>query len=527
MNNELSSYQMVIESLNSMLIILLSQKEEFKPKNNATDVIAHINRINKKISNGSYLIKIMSELTFVNEIYKSVKKEDSNVEKLNDNTFIFRHIDQQTYLRSVIANERIRNFDNKTFFDSIYRLPKDFKFFDEGKIEKYIEISENKFTLKMDLLSEDFFDNFITSSVAIERFNKQIFCENYIELGKCDELVMINKIKKKYNFGDIIDFYFGLYTLANFYYSAEKYFFSKERKSSITPILNTNRQSLIVYMSSFFTYYLKKNVKNEVISELVDFYTFGNDAINDLYYQPLLNYHGNILIMPSIIIQNNFGRTFVNHMNKLDIGLRKGDLLEKYIKIMFKEHGFKVYDPDKSQLNFMLSETKKGDIDILALKDRYIFYGQIKNKPSPLDERDFINYDRKLLKVAVKQLKFAKEYLLSNPEKILKYFEIQDIKEFKLIPFILTNSFYRSGEIIDGVSITDMSSMHKLFDDGKISYMNLDGVIFHKKIRQGNFVESIELENHLLNPYFLDVNIYKSLNCVSFCKIKDLNIGLA
>jgi len=112
--------------------------------------------------------------------------------------------------------------------------------------------------------------------------------------------------------------------------------------------------------------------------------------------------------MPSVILQSNFGRTFVNHMNKLKVNLRSGELLEKYVFSMFKEHNFKVYESTKTQLNFKLPDNREGDIDILALKGKCLFYGQIKNKPSPLDEKDFINYDRKLSKLATKQLKHAK-----------------------------------------------------------------------------------------------------------------------
>jgi len=52
--------------------------------------------------------------------------------------------------------------------------------------------------------------------------------------------------------------------------------------------------------------------------------------------------------------------------------------MEEYIKNIFEEHEFHVFRHGKRQLNFRMSDGKNGDIDFLAVKDKYIFFAQIK-----------------------------------------------------------------------------------------------------------------------------------------------------
>jgi len=91
---------------------------------------------------------------------------------------------------------------------------------------------------------------------------------------------------------------------------------------------------------------------------------------------------------------------------------------------------------------------------------------------------------------------------------------------------VLTNSFYRSGDIINKIPITDMSSMHKLFDDGIISYKSINGEFVQKKLREGEHVSELNLKNHLFNPYFLNEDIDKSFKQLYFRKINGILIGI-
>ncbi|MCT4543241.1 MAG: hypothetical protein N4A63_06850 [Vallitalea sp.] len=124
----------------------------------------------------------------------------------------------------------------------------------------------------------------------------------------------------------------------------------------------------------------------------------------------------------------------------------------------------------------------------------------------PLDQKGFINYDRKLIK-PFKQLKYANEYLNENPKKILEFYGIEDLSRFKIIRFSISNSFYRSGECIDGIYTTDMSALNVLFDSGKITMR--DGTKKNiKYIRKANKVTSEELEKFLEDPYFMWKGVY-------------------
>lgn len=205
-------------------------------------------------------------------------------------------------------------------------------------------------------------------------------------------------------------------------------------------------------------------------------------------------------------MSNNFGRTFIDHIGKLEIDLKDGNIFEENLKIMLSDHDFKVYSPQKPQLNFTTRNGNKGDIDILAIKDNYIFCAQLKNKPMPLDRQEHINYDRKINK-AIKQLKFVTEFIGENPKKILDFYGIKDLNKYKIIRFSVSSSFYRSGECLDGVFTTDISALNVLFDSGKITLNNGEKKKI-KYLRKGDKVTAKEFEKFLKDPYFLWKGVY-------------------
>ena len=173
---------------------------------------------------------------------------------------------------------------------------------------------------------------------------------------------------------------------------------------------------------------------------------------------------------------------------------------------MLEKHDFKVYNPRKAQLNFTTAEGHIGDIDILAIKGKYIFCAQLKNKSMPLEKREYVNYDRKLNKV-LKQLKYVEEYFEQNPQKVLEFYEIEDLSKYKIIKFYVSNSFYRSGECIENIYITDMSALNVLFDYGKITIRDGEKDII-KYLRKNDKVSPEELVDFLKNPYFIWKGVY-------------------
>ena len=109
-------------------------------------------------------------------------------------------------------------------------------------------------------------------------------------------------------------------------------------------------------------------------------------------------------------------------MNTLSINIREGHGMEEYIKNIFEEHEFHVFRHGKRQLNFRMSDGKNGDIDFLAVKDKYIFFAQIKNRPSPLYDKEFVKYERKIKHVAERQMEIACEYIKQSKE-IKEYYK--------------------------------------------------------------------------------------------------------
>ena len=191
-------------------------------------------------------------------------------------------------------------------------------------------------------------------------------------------------------------------------------------------------------------------------------------------------------------------------MNTLSINIREGHGMEEYIKNIFEEHEFHVFRHGKRQLNFRMSDGKSGDIDFLAVKDKYIFFAQIKNRPSPLDDKDFVKYERKIKHVAERQMKFACEYIKQSKE-IKEYYKIDNFNEYKMVPFLITGSFWGAGDSSRKIKTIDIMWLRKLFKDGVVWYQGKHDEPLCKKIRKHQFVSSEELLEQLEQPFYREI----------------------
>lgn len=502
MNINQTNIEMAINSLNRMLRKIFSEKNKFTNMGNIKDYREFI----KKISGGDF-INIMCKLNSTDDVLEMVKANEVNVVAYDYENDEFKlKYPVKRMVKFDLPKLRQRTFDNINFIKYHKKSPQNLKILKGENIRSFVEMGEDAFKLKVDLLSEEFMINIKTILVDALRFTEFILFENYIDINKISENVVIHGNRMKFTFDDLIYCHIAILGLANYYYIAEELFDCEKQKHSITSLINLKKENLNSIIVAICSYCLNKMITKDVVDEVIDFYTYGSYDIWDVFCTPLICIGQQYIISPSVIMATNFGRVFIEHINKLEIEFKKGDIFEENFKLMLKEHDFEVYTPEKSQLNFTTAKGHIGDIDVLAIKDDYIFCAQLKNRPMPLERQEFINYDRKLHK-ALKQLKYVEEFLAENPKKILDFYDLRDLGKFKIIKFNVSNSFYRSGECIEDIYITDMSALNVLFDSGKITVRDGEKDII-KYLRKNDKVKAEELENFLKEPYFMQKGVY-------------------
>lgn len=497
-----TNIEMVINSLNRVVAKIHTEKDEFSDERKTLDY----KEIIEKVSECDF-INVMCKLNRTDDLLEMVRAKEVNVIDYDFETDEFRiRYPYDRVVKFDLPQLRQRTFDNNQFFKNIKKELENFMILQGENIRSYVEMSEDAFIIKMNLLSKEFAINIRTIVIDSLRFTEHILLDNYIDVNKLIKNVVIHGKKMKFTFNDLLYCRMAILGLANYYYIGEELFISQKQKHSITSAINVNKKGLKTIITAICNYCFDKALTSDVIDEIIDFYTFGSYDIKDIFCCPLIKMRDIYIISPSVVMTTNYGRVFIEHINKLEIDFKQGDIFEENFKLMLEEHDFKVYNPEKSQLNFTTTEGHIGDIDILAIKGKYIFCAQLKNKSMPLEKREYINYDRKLHK-ALKQLKYVEEYLEQNPKKILGFYGIKDLSKYTIIKFNVSNSFYRSGECIDNIYITDMSALNVLFDSGKITIRDGEEDTI-KYLRKNDKVSPEELVDFLKNPYFLWKGVY-------------------
>lgn len=337
---------------------------------------------------------------------------------------------------------------------------------------------------------------------------KKISYTYMIKAEQLDKYVVINGKGQDFTFADIIFFFNCFYAISNIQFISEEHYRQRKQRSSKKPYIKIEKAYLYAYVKFMYEQYECKVydqdkqayiTKNEIISEsgldsLIDYYTFGSYGVKDICSTPLISIDDDFYIMPSTIMENNCLNNFIKHLKKASINFKEGDVFEDYLKLMLKEHDFKVYDLKKPDLNFITKTGHSGDIDVLAIKGNYIFCFQLKNWSNPLDEQDFKNYDRNLHK-AMEQLRYADEYITEKSRELVNFFGNSALDNKKIIKIFISSSVYCSGYQWDDIYISDMNAMKLLFDFGKIKVKNKEVIL-----RQGDKVSGLELVEFLSHP---------------------------
>lgn len=500
-----------INHLSFLLKLLHENEVNFTKKaqfsSDRSRAISRLERISKKVTSTVDVDNAIDKIITLNRISEISKTSDVSVSNTVSRKIYEFRVKFSDYEKSkYLSRLRLNAFDTKylkiisgTFLNRNKWLeyPSNFIVEHEYGFLTMFDFSNAEAVEFARKLIEEKLDNF-----------EFVYDSNYINRDNIDNNVILGQSKLKFSYLDLITFYCFIVLLSYIQFDSEVKFIKNNNKNSYTSIVQIDYDKLRCYAYGFFYHYVDKKFDANKLDDIIEYYTFGHSNIYDLSYQPLIKNGDKLFILPSVVLNTNIQRTFLSYISIQNGNFKSVSFMEEYVSSMFEEHQFQVYKDGKRQLNFDY-DGKKGDIDLLAIKDNTLYFAQLKNRHQPLDDNEFLNFDRKLKKVAIKQLEHAKEYIKSNPKHILQAMGRETFSDLELVPLIITNAFYRSGECIDGVNVIDMSSLHKLFDDGFVK-KQVGNLVKEFRLRETNVVSNNDLMNMIENPYFFNQEIYNT-----------------
>lgn len=496
-----ANYESGISALNRLLILWSDgfQKGHFRGKFSGLP-----NDSEQYIEFREKLAPIVRGLNYLEWLCKQVSIQDVLME-INDDEVVFATTSYNEYIKYQLPFIR----DASRMQNVLRKYPmvrerfgwqiKDIDF------SSIIQIKETGDDFRLLIDPNTFIEAFKRTTESAYQSNLLIIQDTYItnmhELKLKDSNISLS---------ELFLFYYCLKTFALIYFESTQYFIEKYGKEAKAPHLVTDKESISKYFIPLLTTILKRPINQDNINEMLEVYTFGSNSIYDLYYKPVIVKNEKVIIIPSLFMMNNFPKTFLHHMNQLKVNLAdRGSNFEIVISKLFSNHDFKVHSgPYPFVYNYEDKEIK-GDIDLIAMKGKNLFIGQLKNRIEPLEPQDYRGADKKINKGII-QAEEAELYIKRNLEEFCEIFgiEIEEMKDVTMVPFVLVSCFYGSGQNIRNIPVTDASSLHRFFNEGEINIYPGDGEPYTRKIRSSGKVLPNELEDFLNKPYFLDPEIY-------------------
>jgi hypothetical protein len=450
------------------------------------------------------LAPIIRSLNFLEWLCKEVSLHHVSMEnKESEVLFIINNFEEYRHFKLPFIRETARM---QNAFRTFLNSEKIFNWKNEEiDYSTIVKIKESGDDFRLEIDQKSFIEAYKLSTETAYQSHLLIMEDMYI--NNMHELKIKNT---SVTVMDLFFFYYCLKTMALIYFKATEYFIQTYKKEARAPYLVTDKKSIGETFIPLLTKVLRRKVVQSEINELIDLFSFGNNNIFDLYYKPLVVRDDKVSLIPSIFMMNNFSKTFLHHMNELEINLAdRGHGFEEVIQALFTEHDFTVH-PGPLPYSYEYENKRiNSDIDLVAKKGKYLFLGQLKNRLEPMEPKDYRGADKKI-KIGVNQAEQAELYIKRNPDEFCNRFGIsrEELDELIIRPFVLVSCFYGSGQVIRNIPIIDSSAVFRFFDIGEIKIFPGEDEPYSRKIRTPGEVLPEEFNEFLLKPYFLEPDIY-------------------
>lgn len=275
-----------------------------------------------------------------------------------------------------------------------------------------------------------------------------------------------------------------LYSIANIYMLKAHESIDFDNKNDyykLAPIINKSK--LIKQLSKTL------EISEEISLKCIDIFTFKpifekEQIALDIFSQPLVYVsEEQVIFTPCFIMQMNAERIIDKVLGAIDYNLSdKGHTMEKIVNKLIDENEY--IDVNKNNIKFRAFDGKDVEFDCIAVFQGKLIIMEMKCRTTPYSNKEK-NDKEVVLYEAVEQVKRRVQVVQNNWEEIKKRSSIKLMenppKESDIIKIACFNFFNFTGQVIDGVYITDYSAITKYFNN-PIEYANISGKNSIKKI---------------------------------------------
>lgn len=318
----------------------------------------------------------------------------------------------------------------------------------------------------------------------------------------------LNARKNGMAISSIIDCFEFLLTIALIYDESLKNSFDSKKNDSFYSLAPIVKLSDII---SIYTTLTSASQNDAEISfkELV----FSPGSNSDVFSSPLIRIdEEHILFTPIMISRVNLMRTIEMILSKWKYDFsKKGTTFENKLRFSL---GLSSYiKVNTTKIEFSAFDGRDVEFDFLGVMNDQILLIEFKNVKNPYSGKERHNVRKRILE-AVDQVNRREEVILNDWDKIVMHSDlklnIQPPTKDKIVKIVCTNIFNFTSMVIDGVCITDDSTLQKFFLD-PFEEINVDDskdqVVSISPILKGSFPSSEEFMNYIKNP--ITTSIYE------------------
>jgi hypothetical protein len=337
-------------------------------------------------------------------------------------------------------------------------------------------------------------------------FKAKRYAYVFIDTFKCNTCefylgISISNIKVH----DIISGYEYLRTIADIYKVAVYAVFDEENMAHykyLSPIINLDE--LVRQFSRLYHYDL------EYAHDIISLFTFNNKVRgeSDIFSKPLIFVGNNsILLCPTLIVQMNLERiiemlALENNIDLSPIGKQFEQKLRNILSFV------PIINVNTNKVEFVAYDGKDVEFDFIGTFDDYLLLFEFKAVVTPYSDKR-LHSNEEMIQGGIEQILRRSKIIQKDWDKIRRMCNIRlpekPISDDKIIKILGTNIFDFNTLVVQGVRITDESTLLKFFLNPVVKVVsglgkNKNKVVSTKKIWKGATPTVNEFLSYLDNP---------------------------
>ncbi|HGL4621717.1 TPA: hypothetical protein ACKFAD_004117 [Citrobacter koseri] len=259
---------------------------------------------------------------------------------------------------------------------------------------------------------------------------------------------------------------------------------------------NHSEDNNIFSYDEILTHIVNSGLSHEKAEIFINICSFAQNS-KDLFDTPLLRLNENkVYIFSYLLKQINISQVIMSRMSSLETdNSKKGLAFEKTTHEMLRNAGI-------DSKTFQFKRDEQYEYDAVFILNNKIFILECKNRSLCWSDPIKLHRQGKFIEDAIYQVLRLKNALVQHPEVIREHFNV-NIEDYEIIPIIFNRMPFSWEGPLDGVYISDYSSLSRFLKSSHINKITTKSDVVTKtryKQWKGEVVTAEDLLNHLKSP---------------------------